>query len=213
MRRLKSLEIIKTINQQGTHEIRNWSTKYYIILVSMQKIFTTFLFSFVMATASSQSQRKVSVYLETQYNYTLYDYTANNNPWGIGLGLQCNFNNQSNFKPTFELTGDLYLEDDKVLRLNPDGSMPKSGSDVRDMVNLFAGTSFHPNKHLFISFLAGPSFIGKQTLVGIKPSFGFYFSKNQRWTGKVSYINVFNRTKIVREDFGSVSLAVGFKLF
>ena len=183
------------------------------ILVSMQKIFITILFTFVIATASSQSQRKVSVYLETQYNSTLYDYTANNNPWGIGLGLQAYFNNKTKFKPTIELTGDLYLEDDKVLRLNPDGSMPESGGDVRDMDNFFAGTSFHPNDHMYVSFVAGPSFIDGQTLFAIKPSFGFYFSKNQRWTGKVSYINVFNRTKIVREDFGSVSLAVGLKLF
>jgi hypothetical protein len=49
--------------------------------------------------------------------------------------------------------------------------------------------------------------------MGVKPSFGFYFSKNQRWTGKVSYINVFNRDKTTKEDFGSISLAIGLKLF
>ena len=179
----------------------------------MQKIITSILFIFIMAKVFSQSQRKVSAYLETQYNYTLYDYTANNNPWGIGLGLQGYFNNKTKFKPTIELTGDLYLEDDKVLRLNPDGSIPESGSSIETMVNFFAGTSFHPNDHMYVSFVAGPSFIGEQTLLGIKPSFGFYFSKNQRWTGKVSYINIFKRAKIAQEDFGSVSLAVGFKLF
>lgn len=179
----------------------------------MQKIIITLLLPFIVATSFSQSQRKVSVYLETQYNYTLYDYTAGNNPWGIGPGLQTFFNNKTKFKPTIELTGDLYLESDKVLRLNPDGSMPESGSDIRSMINLFMGTSFHPNEYIYVSLLAGPSFIGEQTLFGIKTSVGFYFSKSQRWTGKVSYINIFNRTKIVKEDFGSVSLALGIKLF
>jgi|GEM_PF-2670840 len=31
--------------------------------------------------------------------------------------------------------------------------------------------------------------------------------------GKVSYINVFNWTKIVNENFGSLSLVLGVKLF
>ena len=172
------------------------------------------LFTFFLVTKSfGQTQRKVSTFLLTQYNSTLYDYTKGNNPWGIGLGLQTFFNNKTKFKPTIELTGDIYLEDDKVLRSNPDGSFPKNSNDVGGMVNLFVGSSFHPNQSIFLSFVAGPSFISGQTLFGIKPSLGFYFSKKQRWTGKVSYINVFNRTKIINEDFGSLSLAIGLKLF
>ena len=68
-------------------------------------------------------------------------------------------------------------------------------------------------QNIYLSVVAGPSFISGQTLLGIKPSFGFYFTKTQRWTGKVSYINVFNRTRIAKEDFGSLSLAIGLKLF
>ena len=179
----------------------------------MQKLIMPFFLCFILTPSFGQTQRKVSTYLLTQYNNTLYDYTANNNPWGIGLGLQLLFNNKTKFKPAIELTGDVYLEDDKVFRSNPDGSFPENGNDVRGMVNLFAGSSYHPNQRIYISFVAGPSFIGGQTLVGIKPSCGFYFSKNQKWTGKVSYINVFNRTKIVNEDFGSFSIALGVRLF
>ena len=149
----------------------------------------------------------------TQYNKTIYDRTIGNNPWGIGLGLQTFYNNKTNFKPTIELTGDIYLEDDKVLRLNPDGSIPTNYNDVRGMVNLFVGTSFSPTRNTYLSFVAGPSFIGGQTMLGIKPSFGFYFSKSQKWTGKISYINIFNRDKTTKEDFGALSLAVGLKLF
>ena len=81
------------------------------------------------------------------------------------------------------------------------------------MINLFAGSSFHPTQNIYFSFVVGPSFISGQTLLGIKPTFGFYFSKTKKWTGKISYINVFNRTKINNEDFGSLSFAIGLKLF
>ena len=179
----------------------------------MRKILTILLCCFILTQGFGQTQRKISTYLLTQYNHTLYDYTIGNNPWGVGLGLQTFFNNKSKFKPTIELTGDIYLEDDKVLKLNPDGSIPQSDNTIGSMINLFAGSSFHPTQTIYFSFVAGPSFISGQTLLGIKPSFGFYFSKSQRWTGKLSYINVFNRTSVAKEDFGSLSFAIGLKLF
>jgi hypothetical protein len=179
----------------------------------MRKISTLLFTFFILTNSFGQTQRKVSTYLLTQYNSTLYDYTKGNNPWGIGFGLQAFLNNKTQFKPTIELSGDIYLEDDKVLRSNPDGTFPVNGNDVRGMVNLFAGSSFHPTQNIYFSFVAGPSFISGQTLLGIKPAFGFYFSKNHNWTGKVSYINIFNRTKATKEDFGSLSFAIGLKLF
>ena len=53
--------------------------------------------------------------------------------------------------------------------------------------------------------------------MGIKPSVAYYFSERQKLGLKISYINIFNRelnyeeTKM--EDFGSLSLAISFKLF
>lgn len=179
----------------------------------MQKAVITLLLVFIVATSFSQSQRKFSAYLGTQFNLTTNDYTIENNPWGVGLGLQAYYNTQSKFKPTIELSGDLYLADDYVLRLNPDGNFPENGNAIDGMINLFAGSSFHPNQRVYVAFVAGPSFIGDQTLFGVKPSFGFYFSKSHKWTGKISYINIFNRTKMIREDFGSISLSIGRKLF
>lgn len=179
----------------------------------MRRFFIVFFTFFIFTQSFGQTQRKASTFLLAQYNSTLYDYTKGNNPWGIGLGLQTFLNNKTKFKPTIELTGDIYLEDDKVLRSNPDGTFPENGNDVRGMVNLFAGSSFHPTQNIYFSFVAGPSFISGQTLLGIKPTFGFYFSKTHKWTGKISYINVFNRTKIINEDFGSLSFAIGLKLF
>ena len=179
----------------------------------MKKFVPTFLFCFLLTQVFGQTKRKVSSYIFAEYNQTLYDYTMGNNPWGVGLGVQAFLNIKSKFKPTIELTRDIYVEDNKVLRLNPDGSTPANDEAVGSMVNLFVGSSFHPTQSIYISFVAGPSFISGQTFLGIKPSFGFYFSKTQRWTGKVSFINVFNRTKIANEDFGSLSLAIGLKIF
>jgi len=36
---------------------------------------------------------------------------------------------------------------------------------------------------------------------------------NQSWTGKISYINIFNRDFITKEDFSSISFSIGKKLF
>lgn len=179
----------------------------------MQKIIITSFLFFSLTIAFGQTQRKISTYLSAQFDGTIYDATLGNNPWGMGLGLQTFFNNKTKFKPSIEVTRDIYLANNKLLRVNQDGSIPTTYNDVRGMVNLFGGASFHPNSNIYITFLAGPSFIGGYTLFGVKPSFGFYFSKAQRWTGKVSYINVFDRNKATKEDFGSVSFSVDLKLF
>lgn len=179
----------------------------------MIKALATLIFCFILAQCFSQTQTRVATYLQAQYSHTLYDYTKGNNPLGLGLGLQTFLNNKTKFKPTVELTGDFYLVDDKVFRGNPDGGFPEDDNTIDGVVNLFAGTSFHPTQSTYLSLVAGPSFISGQILIGVKPSFGFYFSKTQNWTGKISYINIFNRTKIVNEDFGSLSFAIGLKLF
>ncbi len=176
----------------------------------MKKLIPTFLFCFLLTQLFGQTQKKISTYLLAQYNKTIYGATLGNNPSGIGLGLQTFLNNKTKFKPTIEITGDIYLENDKVYRTDLNGTPL---NDVPSMVNLFIGSSFEPTQNFFLSFVAGPSFISGQTLFGIKPSIGFYFSKNQRWIGKLSYINIFNQDKVTNKDFGTISFAIGVKLF
>ena len=176
----------------------------------MQKIIPAFLSCFLLIQTFGQTQKKAATYLLAQYNKTIYDRTLGNNPSGVGLGFQTFFNNKTKFKPTIELTGDIYLEDDKIFRTDINGTPV---SEVPGMVDLFIGSSFHPTQNIYLSFVAGPGFIGSQILLGIKPSVGFYFSKNQRWTGKLSYINIFNQDKVTKEDFGTISFAIGVKLF
>src|SRR5689334_9752717 len=113
----------------------------------MQKFATTFLFCFILIQSFSQTQRKVSVYLQGQYTRTIYDRTIGNNPWGVGLGLQALLNTSSRVKPTADFTADAFLMDDKVLRLNPDDTPIE---DVSGMVNLFIGASYHPAKKIYL---------------------------------------------------------------
>ncbi|MDQ6890749.1 MAG: hypothetical protein M3Z56_10790 [Bacteroidota bacterium] len=176
----------------------------------MKKIFITSLLFFILTQTFGQKQRKISTYLFAQYDKTFYDITLGNNPSGVGLGMQVFLNNKAKFKSTIEVTRDIYLQNDKLLHLDSTGQPIGSFSG---MTNLFAGVSFHPSNEIYVSFLAGPSFINGRTLLGIKPSFGFYFSKKQKWTGKISYINIFNRVKATKGDFGSLAFSVGLKLF
>jgi len=174
----------------------------------MLKFPTTVLLTFILSTTFAQTDKKVSTYLSAQYDNTIYDKTKGNNPWGIGLGLESRLNNSTRFKPTVELTASIYLEDDKTLTTINDIPL----QDVRNMVNLFAGYSFNPTNKLSISCVAGPSFISGQTFLSIKPSIDIFFSKNNRWTAKAYYINIFNREKITGSDFGLVGFALGIKL-
>lgn len=183
-----------------------------LIKFNMRRLYFFLFACFITTNSFCQTERKLSTFLLTQYNGTINDYTKGNNPWSIGLGLQAFYNNKTKLKPTIEFTADAYLEDDKLLRSDPDGSFPENGNDVRGMLNLMVGSSFHPTKDIYVSFVAGPSFINGNTFLGIKPSFGFFFSKNKMWMGKVSYINIFDRTALIKEDFSSFSVAIGRKL-
>ncbi len=176
----------------------------------MKKLIATAILGLLLNIAFGQSGKKVTAFILSQFNQTIYDNSISNNLWGLGAGAQFFYNNQSNFKPTVELTGDLYLENDKVLRTNPDGTVLETANG---MVNLFAGTSYFFTKHIFASAVAGPSFINQQFFVGIKPSIGFYFSANKKWMGKLSFLNIFNRDNINHKDFGALSFAIGFRLF
>lgn len=179
----------------------------------MKKILIVSLCCSFLLRSFSQPPKRISAYLTAQYNNTLYDYTLGNNPWGMGLGALVFYNNKTNFKPTLDFTSDIYLEDDKVFRSDPNGIFPERSNAVDNMTNLFAGLSYQPIPDIYISIVAGPGFIQKATLFGMKSSLGFYFSKRQRFMARVSYINIFNRTKIIDQDFGSLSIGIGTKLF
>ena len=162
----------------------------------------------LLLVAFAQKENRISTYASLQFNSTLYDINARNNPWGIGLGLQSLLNNKTRFKPAIEITADIYVAGTKDLFL-------VEGRDVAvtNMVNFFAGAHFLASERTYLSLLIGPSFVNGQACFGLKPAVGFYFSKNKRWTGKIGFINIFNREPSIDRDFGSLSLSVGLKLF
>lgn len=175
----------------------------------MHKTLATFLCCALLVPSYSQTKHGLPLYLEGQYNGTLYDRTFGNNPWAMGMGLQCLWKNHALFTPAAEISADIYLEDDKVFRTNPDGSEIRA---VYGMLTAFGGGSFHPLKFFYLSFLAGPALLSNEIRFGIKPSLGFYFSKTQKCTGKISFIQVYNRDVTTKEDFGSISFALGIRL-
>ena len=176
----------------------------------MQKPLITLLLSFLLARSFAQTTRPVSFYLKGRYSKTLRDRTIGNNPWGIGLGFQVFLNNTSWFRPTIDLTADAYLEDDKVLRLDSNGN---AINEVGGMVNLFAGASFHLAQSVYFSLVGGPSFVSQEVRLGLKPSLGYYLSKKQKCTVKISYLTIVHRDRVTNEDFSSLSLSFGVRLF
>lgn len=126
------------------------------------------------------------------------------------MGLQIFAPNTSKLRPTIDFTADAYIYDDKVYRMYLDGT-PIGTVDV--LVNLFAGASYHPTRIGYLSFVCGPGFVSGQTLFGVKPSLGFYFTPDQKFTGKISYINVFNREPRARENFTLISCSLGIRLY
>ncbi len=157
-----------------------------------------------------QEQRKTALYLQGQYNQTLYDVTRLNNPRGMGLGLQLFLPHTPVLKSTIDLTADAYLGGYKVMYLDADGA---GINDIGSMINFFAGGAYQPTRSVYLSFVGGPSFLGGVVKLGVKPAVGFYLSSNQKWMGKLAYINIFNRENKIKEDFGSVSLSLGVRLY
>jgi hypothetical protein len=176
----------------------------------MQKLLITLVLSSALTCALGQKERKISSFLTTQFNQTLYDASKPNNPWGLGLGLQTFYNNKTKFKPFIELTGNAYLAGDKVLRTDKYGNVI---NEVNGMVNLFAGVSCNASKNIYLSLATGPAFMTGQTSLGIKPAAGIYFPKSKRWKAEVSYLNIFNRHKPTGQDLGTLSLGIGIRLF
>jgi hypothetical protein len=176
---------------------------------ALKKILPAIFFSFVALFSFSQ-ERKISVLFNTQYTGTIDDVTKDNNPWAMGVGVQSYFNNNSRFRPTLDITADIYLEDDKVMRYYPDGTVM---DDLGGVVSVFAGAAYFLGNRTYVSFVMGPGFTEGQTNFGIKPSFGFYFSERKRWTGKISYINLFNRDNRYGQDFTSISFTLGVRIY
>ncbi len=176
----------------------------------MYRIIANIFFAFIVLTGNAQQKHKAAGYLQFQYTHTLYDLTKGNNLWGIGTGLFFFLDGKSVFKPSLDMTADIYLVDDKVFRMYPDGAEMVS---VHGTVSLFPGILIQPKGKIFAGISGGPCLVSSSVLLGIKPSIGLYFDDKHRWTGKFSFINVFNRDYRGGQDFGSWSISLGTRIF
>lgn len=169
--------------------------------------FSTLLISFCQLSA--QKQRLVNVYLQGQLNWPRYDISKVNNNAGFGLGAQAFLHTKSKFNATLELTADKYWGKKVLLgyRTSPFGAIPS----VDGMVNLFAGTTWNPSKIFYMGIAVGPSFINGNVHAGFKPAIGL-FSRNQRWTTRLSFIHLINRDLRTKEDFGAASFSIGYRV-
>lgn len=154
----------------------------------MGKIYTHIFF--LLTQTFGQTQHKTSTNLFAKYNKTIYSATLGNNPSGIGLGVETFFNKTTKFKPTIEITGVLYLENDKVYRTDLNRkTIERSSRYGQHFYRHFNSAGI---KLLFFiccraMFYKRPDFFRNKTLSR------FYFSKYPRWSGKPSYINIFNQ--------------------
>ncbi len=169
------------------------------------------LLLFVACTnAQAQHARKLPIYLQTQYSKTLYDRTLRNNPSAIGFGLESFYQNKSKLKPTASISFNLRLAGDKALRFGAD-SMPIDA--VETAFNIRIGESYFFSKRNYMAFAAGPSFINGKMLFGLKTSLGYFFSANQKWVVALSYGNIFDRYIPTKNDYGTIDLSFGLKIY
>jgi len=166
------------------------------------------LLSFWLSIASAQKEKITSTYLTFQYTHTIHDLTKGNNPWSIGSGIRLFFNTRSFVRPVIELTGDVYLQSDKTLRIDRDQITPPVGG----VIKLLAGPSFQIGRSLNLSLIAGPAYVNSRLLLTLSPDVSLV-TKNQKVFFKIAYIHILNRGNLVRDVFTSYSFGSGLKLF
>ena len=176
----------------------------------MLKVLTTVLISLILAPTLGQAQTKLSVYLDPEFSQTLKDRAKDNNLRGVGVGLEAFLKTKTHFSPLLNIIDDFVFLNDKVYRTNNNGTEIES---IENVLNIFVGTSYAPIDNFYMSFSGGPSFINGQILIGVKPAIGFFISNSKRLKVKISYTNIFNRNSGEKQNYSSLSFAVGLKLF
>ncbi|MFY7652877.1 MAG: hypothetical protein ACOVQE_09245 [Chitinophagaceae bacterium] len=175
----------------------------------MPKVIIAFLLCIGFVNGYGQTKKRAPLYLIINYNKTLSDITAGNNARSLGLGLQRFSTSSTVIKPTVELSADVYLMDDKLLRIWADGTPVNT---VGTMFTIFGGGYVDIADYFYISMVGGPGFLGGQTLLGIKPSIGIHVDKEKQLTAKFSYINILNREPRAKQNFTSFSFSLAISI-
>ena len=158
----------------------------------------------------AQNKRFISTYAVLQQTNTSTDYTIRNNPWGLGVGLQAVIGSKWKLAPIVSATTHVYLYNDKVLRLNTDGSIKES---VETLTNLFVGMRYNVVNMLHISISSGASLVNKEPRLGIQGEFGCYFTAKQNWLAKFGYLHMNRKNYTEVNPFNTITVSLSAKLF
>jgi hypothetical protein len=167
------------------------------------------LVSICAFSAAAQKKKIISAFATLQFTKTTKDITLGNNPWGIGVGAEAFMNVSKVFKPVMEITGDLYLEDDKVGRMSNDVMIP----DVFAISKILGGISLQGGKYVNVAMVAGPAFLNKEVRWAVKPSVHLFLGDRERVFLKFALIRVYNRVKNFPDEFDSYSVGIGLKFY
>jgi hypothetical protein len=177
----------------------------------MKKLLTAFLvFNVVTSVRAQEKDRLWNVYCKVQYTRTIDDLARGNNPWGVGAGLKVFLNTTKWFRPSLDLSGDLYLYGNKALLTGPGGERLPT---VTSVSRLLAGPSLEAAKHFNAGIMVGPTFVNADVLFTIKPYVLIFMNSQQNAFLKVAYLHVYNRGWVIHQNFTSTSVSLGFRIF
>jgi hypothetical protein len=173
----------------------------------MKKSILSIISFFIMLQISAQTERAISMYLSLHSAKVIYDRVNTGN--GAGLGIEFMLNTKGEVKPKMEFDYDLFGGTD-IIKLNREGQELFQKYKVPCV---FIGVFYNPINRVNLSFNLGTSFFNSMTYFAVKPSIVIYFDKKQRFEGKVSLTNIFQRDIAGKEPFGYLSFGIGIKLF
>jgi hypothetical protein len=173
----------------------------------MKKSILLIISFFIALQISAQTERATSMYLSFHGNQTIYDRV--NTGGGAGVGIEFMLNTKGKIKPKMEFDYDIFSGTD-LLKLNNEGQVI---FQKRNVPCVFIGVLYNPINRVNLSLNLGTSFFNSKTYFAVKPSIGIYFDKKQRFEGKVSLTNIFQRDDAGKEPFGYLNFGIGIKLF
>lgn len=155
------------------------------------------------------AQQKNNLYAGVQYTTTINDVVKENNPWGAGVNATLFIKAHCFIKPVIELSSDVYLEDKKVLTVQNGKNVER----VNSVTSLSGGLAYFPSQRFFVALTGGAALVNKNIEPLVKPGIGFMLDKSNKFLVKASYNHIFNRENVIDENFASVSIGVGVKIF
>lgn len=174
----------------------NFARAFFILITSL------FFFK-----TDAQSPYRFSVFLAPGTSITKTDITKSDNPWAFDLTVKTYWNLPGRFKPSLSISGDLYLDSDKLGYLYPNNQEIPTVSAAS---YILPGLAFQVYQSLYVEVSGGPAFINRQVYGTLEGGITLLFPQNQRWRFALSYVQVNQREG---QQFRSIKYTIGLRLF